>query len=207
VGMGTHAELLARTARSFHGIDLTQTAIDGTTKRFQLAGLDPAGLQRMDAEHLDFPDGSFDLVWSWGVIHHSSDPARILAEIRRVLRPGGRAVTMVYHRNVWNWEIIGGFFHGVLRGQWLKHRSIHSIMQQASDGGLARYYTGAEFRTMAAELFPRVSFHVYGDKAELLPIPGGRIKSRILAAIPDQASRFFGNRLRMGRFLVAEMFR
>lgn len=205
VGMGSHAQLLAASARSFRGIDLTQAAVDATRERFRLAGLDPASIEQMDAEHLEYPDASFDFVWSWGVVHHSANTQQILAEIRRVLRPGGRAVTMVYHRNAWNWYIIGGFFHGVLRGAWLKHRSLLAIVQEASDGGIARYYTAREWRAMTDQLFADTETRVFGSKAEMLPLPGGRVKSMVMAAIPDAFVRFFANWLRMGRFLVAEM--
>ena len=61
-------------------------------------GLNSA-LQRFDAETLPYPDSSFDLVYSWGVIHHSEDPARIIKEIHRVLKPGGRFIGMVYGRH------------------------------------------------------------------------------------------------------------
>jgi len=45
-------------------------------------------------------------VWSWGVIHHSANPANVLKEIQRVLRPGGRAITMVYYRGWWNYFVM-----------------------------------------------------------------------------------------------------
>jgi SAM-dependent methyltransferase len=63
-----------------------------------LYGLNSA-LQRFDAETLSYPDSSFDLVYSWGVIHHSEDPAGIIGEIHRVLKPGGRFIGMVYGRH------------------------------------------------------------------------------------------------------------
>ncbi|MBK7629848.1 MAG: class I SAM-dependent methyltransferase [Ignavibacteriales bacterium] len=56
---------------------------------------------KMDAEALQFEDNSFDFVWSWGVIHHSSNTRKILEEIQRVLKPGGEAIIMVYHRSIW----------------------------------------------------------------------------------------------------------
>jgi SAM-dependent methyltransferase len=51
----------------------------------------------MDAENLDFPENSFDLVYSWGVLHHSPDTAKAVAEVHRVLKPGGEAKIMIYH--------------------------------------------------------------------------------------------------------------
>jgi len=58
-----------------------------------------------DAEGLDFPDNSFDLVYSHGVLHHTPDTAGAIREIHRVLKPGGRAVIMLYHRNSYNYRV------------------------------------------------------------------------------------------------------
>src|SRR5262249_9670038 len=89
-GLGTHAQLLSPCCRSFIGIDLTETAATLTAQRLRLFGL-PGRARRMDAENMQFASGSFDYIWSWGVIHHSADTRRILAEMKRVLRSGGKA--------------------------------------------------------------------------------------------------------------------
>jgi SAM-dependent methyltransferase len=54
---------------------------------------------------LPFPDASFDLVYSNGVIHHLPETARVIAEFHRVLRPGGTAIVMVYHRRSFNYVV------------------------------------------------------------------------------------------------------
>src|SRR5205085_1465488 len=76
----------ARAGCLCHGVDLTDAAIETTRAHLALHGLS-SDLRRVDAETLPFDDASFDIVWSWGVIHHSEHPERIIAEIRRVLRP------------------------------------------------------------------------------------------------------------------------
>jgi len=97
VGAGTDHLQWARAGCICHGVDLTEAAIETTGKRFALYGFQSA-LRRFDAETLPYPNGSFDLVYSWGVIHHSEDPARIISEIHRVLKPGGRFIGMIYGR-------------------------------------------------------------------------------------------------------------
>jgi SAM-dependent methyltransferase len=97
VGAGTDHLQFARAGAICHGVDLTQAAIDLTSRRLELNGLS-SDLRRVDAEELPFDDDEFDLVYSWGVIHHSDKPERIVAEIHRVLRPGGELIAMMYNR-------------------------------------------------------------------------------------------------------------
>jgi SAM-dependent methyltransferase len=98
VGLGAdHAEWAKSSPRSLTGIDLTDRAVTFTRERFVTLGLTSA-LRVANAERLPFPDESFDLVYSWGVLHHSPDTVRAIQEVWRVLRPGGTARIMVYHR-------------------------------------------------------------------------------------------------------------
>jgi SAM-dependent methyltransferase len=103
-GLGTDGARFARSGALYTGVDLTEAAVSLARRRFELEGL--AGEFRVsDAESLDFPDESFDLVYSHGVLHHTPDTARAVREIRRVLRPGGRAVVMLYHRDSYNYRV------------------------------------------------------------------------------------------------------
>lgn len=99
VGMGSDHQMLALAGpRSLHGVDLTERALEHVKARFAAFGL-VSQLSLANAEKLPFPDASFDFVYSWGVIHHSPDTAQAAREILRVLRPGGVARVMIYHRN------------------------------------------------------------------------------------------------------------
>ena len=103
-GLGTDGAQFAAAGADYTGVDLTEAAIDLARRRFQL--FDLRGEFRVaDAENLDFADGSFDLVYSHGVLHHTPDTARAVREIHRVLRPNGRAVVMLYHRDSYNYRI------------------------------------------------------------------------------------------------------
>jgi ubiquinone/menaquinone biosynthesis C-methylase UbiE len=98
VGAGTDFMQWVRAGAQAHGIDLTQEAIDNVEHRLHLEGLQAVDLKVADAEHLPYEDNSFDLVYSWGVIHHSPDTQRCLQEIIRVAKPGGTIKIMIYHR-------------------------------------------------------------------------------------------------------------
>ena len=103
-GLGTDGAQFAKAGADYTGIDLTEAAVDLARRRFELFNL-PGEFRVSDAERLDFPDNSFDIVYSHGVLHHTPDTAAAVREIHRVLRPGGRAVVMLYHRNSYNYRI------------------------------------------------------------------------------------------------------
>jgi SAM-dependent methyltransferase len=103
-GLGTDGAQFAKAGADYTGIDLTDAAVDLARRRFEL--FDLKGTFRVaDAEQLDFPNDSFDLVYSHGVLHHTPDTQAAVREIHRVLRPGGRAVVMLYHRDSYNYRV------------------------------------------------------------------------------------------------------
>jgi SAM-dependent methyltransferase len=103
-GLGTDGAQFARAGAVYTGVDLTEAAVELAQTRFALDHL-PGTFRTADAEHLDFADESFDLVYSHGVLHHTPDTVRAVGEVHRVLRPGGRAVVMLYHRNSYNYRV------------------------------------------------------------------------------------------------------
>lgn len=103
-GLGTDGARFALAGADYTGVDLTDAAVDLARRRFQIFEL-PGKFQVADAEKLDFPDDAFDLVYSHGVLHHTPDTQQSIREVHRVLKPGGRAVVMLYHRNSYNYRI------------------------------------------------------------------------------------------------------
>src|SRR5260221_2354715 len=103
-GLGTDGAQFAKAGADYTGIDLTEAAIGLARTRFEISGL-PGTFQVADAENLDFADASFDRVYSHGVLHHTPDTARAICEIHRVLKPGGQAIVMLYHRGSYNYRI------------------------------------------------------------------------------------------------------
>ncbi len=103
-GLGTDGAQFAKAGAKYTGIDLTDAAVELAKRRFELFDL-PGTFRVADAERLDFPDSSFDLVYSHGVLHHTPDTAAAIHEIHRVLRPGGKALVMLYHRDSYNYRV------------------------------------------------------------------------------------------------------
>ncbi len=100
--MGNDTYELARRGFAVTGIDLTEQAIELIQQRFAL--YDMTGDFRVaDAEVLPFDDNTFDVVYSFGVLHHTPNTAGAVEEARRVLKPGGKAVVMLYNRYSLNW--------------------------------------------------------------------------------------------------------
>jgi len=102
IGVGAGSDFLnfVRAGADATGIDLTAAAITLVRKRLALEGLDAHTLVA-DAEDLPFAEGSFDLVYSWGVLHHTPDTQRAIREVHRVLRRSGEARIMLYARRSW----------------------------------------------------------------------------------------------------------
>jgi SAM-dependent methyltransferase len=98
VGMGIdHLEWAKSQPRSLSGVDLTPKAVEYTQSRLRSLGFS-SEVQVADAEALPFSAESFDLVYSYGVLHHTPDTERAVAEVHRVLRRSGTARIMLYHK-------------------------------------------------------------------------------------------------------------
>jgi len=111
-GMGYNAQRLARCGADLLAMDLASKAIELTSERFRLRGL-KAGFLIADVENLPFKDRAFDMVFSSGVIHHTPNMQQAVTEIHRVLRKGGQARIMIYHKNSFH------YYYNILFGTGL----------------------------------------------------------------------------------------
>jgi ubiquinone/menaquinone biosynthesis C-methylase UbiE len=202
-GMGTHAEMLLRNGARLTAIDQTALAAESTRRRLELKQLDARVLQQ-DAENLSLPDRSFDVVWTWGVIHHSSYTEQCVSEISRVLRPGGRLMMMVYYRPSLVVYLHCGLVRGVLLGQLLR-QSLHQIYVNATDGFYARVFSKSELRALLAPQFHSLQITVVGLKAELYPIPRNSLKIALERMTPDWLARAILGKF--GSMVVVEAIR
>lgn len=198
-GSGVHAQLLAAAGARLTAVDLTPTAVEMTRRRLELAGVEGVVVEA-DAESLPFADESFDFVWSWGVIHHSADTDRVIAEAARVLRPPGRLAFMVYHRNsitYWvNYVVVRGLLQGGLRRE-----TPAQLANRWSDGVIARHYTREGLTRALAPYFDEIRTDVMGQIGEAVPLPA-RLRAAAAPLVPLALRRALLRRF--GWFLFAD---
>jgi SAM-dependent methyltransferase len=98
LGEGSESERLIRAGARWSGVDLTTESVARVRTRLTLRNLPYQELQQASVLDLPFADGTFDVVFSHGVLHHVPDIRRAQSEIHRVLRPGGELIIMMYAR-------------------------------------------------------------------------------------------------------------
>jgi ubiquinone/menaquinone biosynthesis C-methylase UbiE len=101
IGCGIGIDTLTLASLGFRevvGIDVSKTAIDIATDNAESKNVANVRFERANGESLNFPNDWFDFVYSFGVIHHTPSINDAIAEIHRVLKPGGWAIVMIYHR-------------------------------------------------------------------------------------------------------------
>ena len=96
LGQGADAEQIVRRDGIYTGVDLTEESVKRVRMRFSLKNLPFSNIEHASALDLPFEDNSFDIVFSHGVLHHIPEIGKAQSEIARVLRPGGKLITMLY---------------------------------------------------------------------------------------------------------------
>ncbi len=107
-GMGTDTISFAQAGARVTAVDLSENSLKLARQRAQVYGLaDRITFYHANAEQLGqiVPVEPYDLVYSFGVIHHTPHPERALAQLRAYVRPGGQVKIMVYHRR--SWKVLG----------------------------------------------------------------------------------------------------
>lgn len=149
VGLGADHSRFAAAGARLTGVDLTERAIAHTALRLESAGLS-SRLLTADAERLPFDNESFDIVYSWGVLHHSPNTPKAMEEVWRVLKPGGSARVMIYHR----YSIVGYML-------WLRYALLKGRPFTSLDSIYSRYLESPGTKAYSVreghELFSRFS--------------------------------------------------
>jgi glycosyltransferase involved in cell wall biosynthesis/ubiquinone/menaquinone biosynthesis C-methylase UbiE len=153
-GLGTDLSQLARHGAKVTDLDLSAGHLEHAKENFALRGLEGQFVHH-DAETLPFPDNTFDVVYSNGVLHHTPNTRRVVDEIRRVLRPGGKAIIMMYAENSWHYWYRLVWEKG-LKHEMLQTLSIGEIMSRHVEitkndaKPLVKVYTGRGLRRLFA---------------------------------------------------------
>ena len=103
-GNGADGVQWAKHGAKYTGVDLTETAVNATRRHFEILNL-PGTFQVENAESLSFEDEQFDIVYSHGVLHHTPHPQKAFQEVYRVLKKGGTAILMLYHKHSFNYYV------------------------------------------------------------------------------------------------------
>jgi ubiquinone/menaquinone biosynthesis C-methylase UbiE len=153
-GLGTDLSQFARNGAIVTDLDLSAGHLDHARENFALRGLTGEFVHH-DAETLPFPDNTFDVVYTNGVIHHTPNTLRVVGEIRRVLKPGGKAIVMMYAEHSWHYWYRLVWEQGV-KYHLLDSYSIGEIMSRKVEitkndaRPLVKVYTASRLRSMFA---------------------------------------------------------
>lgn len=115
-GMGFMSSLWAKNGSQVTAVDLNPTSIAQTKKRFELFQLE-GNIQLEDANQMSLSNESFDYAYSWGVLHHSPNLEKSLAEFFRVLKPGGEFGIMLYSRDSLQYRYHIQYLEGYLHAE------------------------------------------------------------------------------------------
>jgi ubiquinone/menaquinone biosynthesis C-methylase UbiE len=197
VGMGSDYLEWLKAGAHASGVDLSSESIERAKARCEIAGY-AQDLQVSDAEHLPFPENTFDVVYSYGVMHHSPDTPQCIREARRVLKAGGALRIMIYHH-----ASLTGFMlwlrYGFLRGKSLR-QCVHDHLESPG----TKSYTQREARAMLPGFEQIELRQVFSPGDLLLNAPSPRFKGlayRIIWRLyPRMLVRKFG--ARWGLFLL-----
>ncbi len=105
LGQGSDSMQIIQRGAVYYGIDLTDESVKRLKERFALYELPYQAVTKANAQTIPYEDKFFDVVYSHGVLHHSPEIEKIVDEIHRVLKPGGLAVVMLYHKKSFNYYI------------------------------------------------------------------------------------------------------
>jgi ubiquinone/menaquinone biosynthesis C-methylase UbiE len=197
VGMGADYLEWLKAGANASGVDLSAISIARAKRRCVLAGYEP-DVRVADAERLPFAADTFDVVYSYGVMHHSPNPAQCLAEAWRVLKTGGEARIMLYHHPSLTGMMLW-LRYGALRGKSLR-RTLFDYLESPG----TKTFTRAEVRELM-EAFESLEIQqVFSSGDLLLNAPSARFQSAVYRLAWKFYPRMLVRRLarRWGLFLL-----
>jgi SAM-dependent methyltransferase len=199
LGQGADSEQIIRRGAIWSGLDLTAESVARVSTRMRLRKLPYDRLECASALAMPFDDNSFDIVFSHGVLHHIPDVKTAQHEIARVLKPGGRLITMLYARRSLNYlvaigivrrialaslymagahpgGIVGGHLANARREGLFSYLKMSSFIHRNTDGPDNPYSKVYDLATVRAD-FPDFDIErSYQDYMHAPPLPVGPLK-------------------------------
>ena len=181
-GAGIDSAEFARNGSLVTSTDFTERSVQATKELLQEANL-PANVMQADATRLQFEDDSFDCVYSFGVLHHIPDIEKALAEIKRVLKPGGQLMVMLYNKD----SLLYGYSIVYLRG--IKERQLEKLTmdellarysERKEDNPYTRVYTKTEAEGLFSKYFSSCAVEV---RYNVIDLPEQR---KVKVDVPDE---------------------
>ena len=209
-GLGTDGRQFARHGARYVDADLSRNSLTLAREGFRLERL-PGAFLEADAENMPFQSASFDLVYSHGVLHHTPDTDRAIGEVLRLLKPGGKAIIMLYARESLGYvaaHVLGRARLTTLRRRmgrvafnefvglpaehhgWLPTQIAVNNSTDGLGNPLSRFYTAGELRTMFRQ-FSSVTLEKHYFPRHKLPVIGPRLPRGVAAWLGRTAGSFW----------------
>jgi len=157
-GAGGHSALFARNGAEVTSVDITLDRAQSAANKLSLISSGTGRAYHADAENLPFRDDVFDVVYSNGVLHHSSDTSRCIEEVFRVLKPGGHAVLMLYSRysaiflfNILPRAILSGKIFRLPEARWIGELTEGTPKFGETRNPFTRVYSANQITTLLAK--------------------------------------------------------
>lgn len=182
-GLSTDLSQFAKNNCDVIGTDLTLNSLLLSKKRFQIYNL-KGNFMRVDAEYLPFRDSIFDIVYSFGVLHHTPNTKKAIENIYKVLKPGGEAIIMLYNKNSFNYWYNIIFRHGIVNRE-LRNYSIRELLSKyieySSNGvePLVKVYNKSEVKELFKQ-FGKTAIEIHQLRNDELPVIGNYLPKSIV---------------------------
>lgn len=169
-GFGASSIILSKLAKKVYAIDLTSVAVKNAKKNLKINKIKNVNTKQMDAEFLQFNKNFFDFVFSWGVIHHSHNPKKILKNVRDKLKKNGYCFIMVYNFYSFRYIFLSTYYL-FLRGYIFKGYNFTTICKKFTDGHYNKHYKSSEMKNMLKKIgFKNIKISYGHHKGRIVPL-------------------------------------
>ncbi len=199
VGIGSDHFSLAIQSNRMTALDLSKKHLRLTSRHLHLEKLSTSPVFG-DAESMPFADESFDLAYSFGALHHTPDIQAAIAEVYRILRPGGEAVITLYHRDSWFFWLQTICHNGLVKGGLLRKgwRQLLSEIEYRKDNEsvqpIVHVYSKKQLRSLfnAFDSMSISSCHVEMSHFSFFYLLARYFSEKVLGKLRDMAERYLG---------------